>query len=345
MMLGEEQLTKQNLLQDYYQHTSEKIIFIDKYGKVIDMNPAAKEVTSPDNNYSQITQTLCNHCSTYTEDYDLHTCEQCFLKEEDIEDATFQVYLRTTEDQFEPFTASYEMIDEEKEISAFTLQNVSQEIVRKEKVYQRTMMKKTIAAQENERKRISRELHDSVVQEMLNVDVELRLLKYQQSMEELTSSAERIEGLMSQLIDDIRHLSVELRPSSLDDLGLDAAFKTYFKQAEANYGVYIDYETNLNAKRYNNTIETVVYRVVQEAVFNAIKYADVSKINVTLHEVGQKLIAEVVDHGKGFDKSHQPQGTGLGLYGMNERAELIDAEVMIDTQLGRGNIVTLEVPI
>ena len=74
-----------------------------------------------------------------------------------------------------------------------------------------------------------------------------------------------------------------------------------------------------------------MYRVVQEAVFNAIKYADVSKINVTLHEVGQKLIDEVVDHGKGFDKSHQPQGTGLGLYGMNERAELIDAEVMIDT--------------
>ncbi|RZH89646.1 two-component sensor histidine kinase, partial [Staphylococcus aureus] len=70
------------------------------------------------------------------------------------------------------------------------LQNVSQEIVRKEKIYQRTMMKKTIEAQENERKRISRELHDSVVQEMLNVDVELRLLKYQQSMEELTSSAE-----------------------------------------------------------------------------------------------------------------------------------------------------------
>ena len=77
---------------------------------------------------------------------------------------------------------------------------------------------KTISAQENERKRISRELHDSVVQEMLNIDVELRLLKYQKESSELVQQSQRIEGLMSKLIDDIRHLSVELRPSSLDDL-------------------------------------------------------------------------------------------------------------------------------
>ena len=111
------------------------------------------------------------------------------------------------------------------------------------------MMRKTISAQENERKRISRELHDSVVQEMLNIDVELGLLKYQKESSELVQQSQRIEGLMSKLIDDIRHLSVELRPSSLDDLGLEAAFKSYFKQFENNYGMQIVYQSNIKDKK------------------------------------------------------------------------------------------------
>ena len=84
------------------------------------------------------------------------------------------------------------------------------------------MMRKTISAQENERKRISRELHDSVIQEMLNVDVQLRLLKYQEDTAKLLEDAENIEYIVAKLIDDIRNMSVELRPASLDDLGLEA---------------------------------------------------------------------------------------------------------------------------
>lgn len=77
------------------------------------------------------------------------------------------------------------------------------------------MMRKTISAQENERKRISRELHDSVIQEMLNVDVQLRLLKYQEDTTKLLEDAENIEYIVAKLIDDIRNMSVELRPASL----------------------------------------------------------------------------------------------------------------------------------
>ena len=77
------------------------------------------------------------------------------------------------------------------------------------------MMRKTISAQENERKRISRELHDSVIQEMLNVDVQLRLLKYQEDTAKLLEDAENIEYIVAKLIDDIRNMSVELRPASL----------------------------------------------------------------------------------------------------------------------------------
>lgn len=80
-------------------------------------------------------------------------------------------------------------------------------------------------------------------------------------------------------------------------------------------------------------------------MFNAIKYAGVDTVDIDLHVNDYKLIAEIIDRGKGFIKTDQPQGTGLGLYGMNERAELVNAEVSIDTQIDRGTIVTLEVPI
>ena len=179
-----------------------------------------------------------------------------------LQKSNFQVFMKTKDNKIEPYTATYQTIDDERGISAFTLQNVSPQIERQEKMYQQKMLHKSIQAQENE-KRISRELHDSVIQEMLNIDVELRLLKYKFQDETVVESTQQIEGLVSQLIDDIRNLSVELRPSSLDDLGIEAAFNSYFKQFEENYGIQINYHSNIKGLRFDNEVETVVYRVIQ----------------------------------------------------------------------------------
>ena len=120
--------------------------------------------------------------------------------------------MKTKDNEIKPFTAMYQNIDEQRGISAFTLQNVAPQIERQEKCINK-MLHRSIQAQENERKRISRELHDSVIQDMLNIDVELRLLKYKHRDKVLAETSQRIEGLLSQLIDDIRNMSVELRPS------------------------------------------------------------------------------------------------------------------------------------
>lgn len=103
---------------------------------------------------------------------------------------------------------------------------------------------------------------------------------------------------MSNLINDIRDLSVELRPSSLDDLGLEAAFKSYFKQLEYNYGLNVVYQSNIQTIRFDSEIETVVYRVVQEAIFNALKYAGVYEVEVTIQQTEEGLIAEIIDRVK-----------------------------------------------
>lgn len=332
-------------LNAYYRVTSEMIIFIDRAGKVIYMNEAAQRVISPHNIFSNTPNAICGRCEGHTNDFGLQTCHNCFLESEGMNGSTFQVFMRTTENKIEPFTASYQVVDEAKGIKAFTLQNVTPQLEQQEKVYQRNMMQKTIAAQENERKRISRELHDGVIQELINVNVELRLLKYQKDLSTLVDHSKHIEGLMTKLIDDIRNLSLELRPSSLDDLGLNAAFKSYFKQLEDNYGLMINYHFDMQDERFDNEVETVVYRVVQEAVFNAMKYAMVDSVDVNVRKDQDALYVEVSDQGQGFDPNASPKGSGLGLYGMNERAELVNGHLNIETQKGKGTIVTLEVPI
>ncbi|PTF96521.1 sensor histidine kinase [Staphylococcus chromogenes] len=335
-----------NLLLSHFQNTSEMILFINREGEVIFMNDAAKRVLSEDNNLQAITSnTICGRCEGFTSEHALKTCYNCFLHSNEMGDSTFQVFMKTPENKVEPFTASYQVIDEDNDIKAFTLQNVTPQLERHEKLHQRHMIQKTIAAQENERKRISRELHDGVVQELINVNVEMRLLKYQQDMESMVSQSQNVEGLMSKLIDDIRNLSSELRPSSLDDLGLDAAFKSYFKQLENNYGLVVNYHFDMPPQRFDSEIETVVYRVVQEAAFNAMKYANVDVIDINIRKDKNRLFAEVSDQGEGFNPKDHPKGSGLGLYGMNERAELVNGKLEIKTEKGKGTMVTLEVPL
>lgn len=333
------------LLEKYYNHTREMIIFINQQGQVIHMNDAARAVISEDNTYKNVPNAICKRCEGYSNEYALQTCENCFLESVLMQDTSFQVFMKTVHQTIEPFTATYQVIDAARGIKAFTLQNVAPQIERQERLHRRNMMQKTISAQENERKRISRELHDGVVQEMLNVGVELRLLKYQDDMEALIGNSKRIEGLMSKLIDDIRHLSVELRPSSLDDLGLDAAFRSYFKQFEKNYGIYVRYHSNVDAQRFDSEIETVTYRIVQEAIMNAFKYAQVDNIDVHLNYKDNLLTARIIDEGVGFEPGAQPKGTGLGLFGMRERAELVNGHVNIETRIDQGTVVQLEVPV
>ncbi|MGX0241864.1 two-component system, NarL family, sensor histidine kinase NreB [Staphylococcus capitis] len=344
-MLNKFELNVEDLLHNYYDTTTEKIVFVDRLGKIIAMNGAARDILSEEDNYKAMTHAICNRCEGYSNEYDLQSCEECFLEANHLQKSNFQVFMKTKDNKIEPYTATYQTIDDERGISAFTLQNVSPQIERQEKMYQQKMLHKSIQAQENERKRISRELHDSVIQEMLNIDVELRLLKYKFQDETVVESTQQIEGLVSQLIDDIRNLSVELRPSSLDDLGIEAAFNSYFKQFEENYGIQINYHSNIKGLRFDNEVETVVYRVIQEAVLNALKYAEVNEIEVHISKNEHRLLAEVVDRGKGFNLDDKPRGSGLGFYGMRERAELVNGNINIESHLNKGTIVTLDIPI
>ena len=345
--LGSFQLT--DLLMKMYDNSAEAIFFFNSEGNVIALNESAKLILDSDV-LSRMAEgeknAFCISCQGYTNEQDLITCQSCYLVNPQDDFSSFQVYLDTRGKGITPYTASFQTIDEENGIRVFMLRDLTKQFKTHVELNEKTMTKSVIKAQEDERKRISRELHDSVAQEMLSSLVDLRVLKYMDVNDEVLKKIQQTEGSLMRLLDDIRLLSVELRPATLDDLGLEAAFRTHFKWIEKNYGFVIEFMAELQAKRYEDEIETVVYRICQEAVFNAVKYAGVDVITVRLFEESGHLNLTVTDKGVGFDlNSRTSIGTGLGVYGMRERAELVGGQLSIQTEIEKGTAVYLKIPL
>lgn len=230
MTLADFQLT--DLLMKMYDNSTEAIFFFDSSKRVMTMNQAAKDILEPDVLKKMIQKepkAICLACKGYTSDSELQTCTSCYLASSQNDFTSFQVYLETKGKGVIPYAASFQTIDEEHGIQMFMLRDLTRQFETQKALQQNMMTKRVIKAQEDERKRISRELHDSVAQEILSALVDLRVLKYMNVAEEVLKKVKQTEISLMRLLDDIRHLSVELRPATLDDLGLEAAFRTHFK--------------------------------------------------------------------------------------------------------------------
>ncbi|MFS0576032.1 sensor histidine kinase [Sporosarcina sp. 179-K 3D1 HS] len=338
-----------DLLLKMYDNASEAIFFFNREGQVLTMNESACLIVEPDVIHQMIAgnrNAICLTCKGYTSEQELLTCEGCYMSHPQENISSFQVYLDTKGKGIIPYTASFQTIDENKGIRVLMLRDLTKQFKTQESLNEKIMVKRIIKAQEDERKRISRELHDSVAQEMLSSLVDIRLLKYMNIEGEALEKVKQTEVELMRLLDDIRHLSVELRPATLDDLGLEAAFRTHFKWIEKNYGLVVHFTAELDSKRYEGEIETVVYRVCQEAILNALKYAETDDVTIRLFENDNILILHVIDEGIGFHVDHpDAKGTGLGLYGMKERAELVNGQLTILSEPGKGTVVQLEIPL
>lgn len=337
------------LMRKLYENSKEAIFFFDKTGKLLAMNPAAEEIVTEDillNMHMGNENALCGICRGYTSDTEQRTCLDCYFQlPESEEQASFQVYLETKNKGMIPYAGSFHTVDYESGTRVFMLRDLTPQLRVREKLYQNTMMKHVIEAQENERKRLSRELHDSVAQELMSAVVDLRVLKYMTDDEAVLKKVKQTEASMTRLMDDIRNLSVELRPAALDDFGLEAAFRSHFKRIEQSYGLVVEFDSNLERRRYSSDMETVIYRICQEAVLNALKYAEVDTVSVRLSEHEDLLQLEVEDCGAGFEPGADPVGTGLGLYGMRERAELAGGTLNVMSEPGQGTRVLLRIPV
>ena len=201
----------------------------------------------------------------------------------------------------------------------------------KNPIFIRSELARVIAAQEDERKRISRELHDGIAQELLTLSfVFKRLVAYvDEEGYELLAEA---NNDLANVLDELHNLSVKLRPSALDHLGFVAALRSQAAVFERTYGNEIVFEGSLSCDRFDQALETQAYRICQEAILNACKYSGSEKVIVRLEDSAGWLHVSVIDHGCGFD-TEQPEikGSGCGLVGMQERASVIGARLAMES--------------
>ncbi|CAM4409250.1 PAS domain-containing sensor histidine kinase [Paenibacillus tarimensis] len=200
------------------------------------------------------------------------------------------------------------------------------------------MMAKVMHIQEEERKRFSRELHDGIGQSLFSLLIQIdRMIGEHQELSELGMLRSEVSNMM----EDIRSLAWEMRPSVLDDLGVVPAIRTYVDTYSQHYGIAIRLSNNLKS-RLDVMAETTIYRVIQESLTNIAKYADVSEAEVAVEEKNDEVEVRIVDRGKGFTRSRG--GRGVGLFSMEERARGIGGRLTVDSEPGIGTEVKLIVP-
>lgn len=222
------------------------------------------------------------------------------------------------------------------------------ELERKERL-RIELVKRLIAAQEEERKRISRELHDETSQSLSALKLGLKAIEEASSPADVRELTQELRGILAATMAEVSTLSRELRPSVLDDMGLGAALERYVQNCSAWLGKPITFSSKgLNSQRFPFYLETAVYRIVQEALTNVRKYARAGRIQVELYYENRTLMVTIADDGVGFspDKvmsGKEPHG-GLGLFGMQERALLIGGTLEVISAPGKGTVILLTVP-
>lgn len=210
------------------------------------------------------------------------------------------------------------------------------------------LLDKLITAQEDERRRISRELHDQTGQSLTTLLVGLKVLEKAATMEAMQARTADLMALVHQTLDEVHRLSVELRPAMLDDLGLVAAVRSMATDFEEAHGVRADVRIQGIDHRLAPAVEASVYRVIQEALTNVGKYASAQHVIIQLTQEGDQLAASLEDDGRGFEVGAIRRAKGrqsLGLLGMQERVGLLGGEFTIDSAPGKGTHIRFTIPL
>lgn len=199
------------------------------------------------------------------------------------------------------------------------------------------MMKQSMITQEEERRKFSRELHDGIGQSLFSLLIQIDQLNNKES----NPGLENIRASVSHIIEDVRSLAWELRPSVLDDLGVVPAIRTYIENYTEYYGIRVKLEIDFR-RRIDVQEETTIYRIIQEALTNIGKYADVDEAYIQLSDLPERLEVRIKDEGKGFLRNTSIKG--VGLFSMEERARAIGAQLAIHSQPGIGTEIILTIP-
>ncbi|HHO50693.1 MAG TPA: sensor histidine kinase [Deltaproteobacteria bacterium] len=212
-----------------------------------------------------------------------------------------------------------------------------------ERAQARALAAQVVTAGDLERARIARELHDGTAQSLAALDMMLSATSVVIDVPEAREQITAMQQIVGEALQEIRALCQDVHPRVLDDLGLEAALRSLVRRAGARTGAELDCILEGLDAPTSREVASVAYRVVQEAVSNALKHGEPSRVTVTLRHTGDRLELCVSDDGRGFDPGAPLEG-GLGVFVMDERVSLVGGIFEIDSRRGGGTVVRASLP-
>jgi signal transduction histidine kinase len=218
------------------------------------------------------------------------------------------------------------------------------------------LLEKIITAQEDERQRLARELHDEAGQALTSLKFSLRNLEQSDNPSEAKNQLQALRDLTGQIQDDLHDLALELHPPALDELGLTSALRNFIARFTSPTSLSVNFQTlglgseeNGSEMRIPKQVEVAAYRMIQEALTNTARHANADHVSIMLEHQENQIMIIVDDDGQGFDiqevlKSHSMRNH-LGIYGMQERVELLGGVFTVESQAGEGTTVFARIPL
>ena len=207
------------------------------------------------------------------------------------------------------------------------------------------LLNKVVSAQEEERRRISRELHDETGQALTSLLIQFKITENCDDLEDIKTHLEDMRLRTAQTLQEIRRLAADLRPAALDDLGLISALEGYIYEFSRKTNTVVDFQPQqVGQDRLPHEVEILLYRVIQELLTNTARHANATRIEVALTYENGRIGVVVSDNGQGFDpaKVLNAENRSLGILGMRERVELLGGQFKLTSVPGKGTKIHVE---
>ncbi len=220
------------------------------------------------------------------------------------------------------------------------------EQVRSSRERLQALSRRLVEVQEGERRYIASELHDEVGQALTGLTIGLQMVdKKADDPQAVRSEAAGMHRMLEGVLEDLHRLAMDLRPASLDHLGLAAALRQHVAMVNDKYGLAAQFEIVGIQDRLPDEMEIAFYRIVQEALNNVLRHAQARRVDVIIEQRDDNIVLIVEDDGAGFNPQAVLQkGERLGLFGMRERAEMLGGKLIIESAAGKGTTLVVEVP-
>ena len=333
--------------RELFENSKDAIYVHDMSGRYTSINRAAEKLSG----YTREELIGRHFSSLVTPQYARHIREQLCRKLEASGESTYELELITKEGQRIPVEVSSRLIFEDR--LPIGVQGCVRDISEKKRAQEasRTYSRRLIEAQEAERRRISLELHDQVGQILTAVKMNLHALRKTCNTSDIVTLIEENLNVIDEAVDQVRDLSVDLRPLLLDDFGLMVAVRWYLDRQANKSGIAVELiSLSLSEDdRFPADLETACFRIVQEAVTNILRHAQAARISIRLERTGSDLMLVIGDDGVGFDVRAVRTGVSgtatLGLRGMEERAQAAGGTLTIDSAPRLGTQICASFPL